>query len=234
MVYFVLLAKLFWIFINTLIYILRSLLYPQQTDKLKKKWAQSTLAKMGYTVHAQNINQDLDWNRPLILVGNHISFLDILVLLAAHPQAVFLSKIEVKNWPIIGWGARRAGTLFVDRSSMKGRKSLREQILNQLLKSQSHLVIFPSGTTTLDENISWKKGAFEIAASCQIPVQTFKINYLPLRESAYIDNDQLLKQMLIQLRIPNKKAYLDWGNRFKISDIKTDITVIKEHVLAIK
>lgn len=228
-----LILKLTWIFTNTLYYVGLSIIYPHKILQLKQRWAISSLSKLGYELQAAPIEPHLNWSNPLILVGNHISYLDILVILAAHPKTVFLSKIEVKKWPIIGWGARRAGTLFVDRKSVTGRKTLREQIFNQLQKSRAHLVIFPSGTTTLNEDISWKKGPFEIAESCEIPIQTFKINYSPLRESAYIDDDNLLKQMMTQLKTPNKKAYFIWGNRYSITNAKSDLVTIKEHVLQI-
>ncbi|HKI69591.1 MAG TPA: lysophospholipid acyltransferase family protein, partial [Verrucomicrobiae bacterium] len=49
-----------------------------------------------------------------LLISNHLSYLDVLVLAAITP-AVFVSKREVKNWPVFGWFARLAGTLFVNR-----------------------------------------------------------------------------------------------------------------------
>ena len=210
------------------------MIHPQKIPQLKQKWAKSSLAQLGYELQTTPANSKLNWNDPLILVGNHISYLDILVVLAAHPQAVFLSKIEVKTWPIIGWGARLAGTLFVDRNSIKDRRALREQIFNKLQQTHTHLVIFPSGTTTLNEDISWKKGPFEIAEACSIPIQTFKINYAPLRESAYIDDDQLLQQMINQLKTKNKKAYFKWGDRYSVTDAKIDMISIKKSTLEIQ
>ena len=50
-----------------------------------------------------------------LLVCNHLTYLDILVLVALTP-AVFVSKAEVQNWPVFGWFAKRSGTLFVDRT----------------------------------------------------------------------------------------------------------------------
>ena len=232
--YFILILRLIWIFSNTLYYILLSIIHPQKIPQIKQAWAKSSLNKLGYELQTTPTDSSLNWNDPLILVGNHISYLDILVVLAAHPQTVFLSKIEVKKWPIIGWGARRAGTLFVDRNSIKDRRALREQIFNKLQQTHTHLVIFPSGTTTLNEDIMWKKGAFEIAEACSIPIQTFKINYSPLRESAYIDDDQLLQQMLIQLKTKNKKAYFKWGDRYSITNAKIDMIDIKKNALEIR
>src|SRR5581483_8921880 len=54
-----------------------------------------------------------------LLVANHVSWLDVLVLLAAADDpAVFrlVAKSEVRGWPVIGWFAGLAGTIFIDRS----------------------------------------------------------------------------------------------------------------------
>ena len=66
-----------------------------------------------------------------LLVANHLSYLDILVLVSLTP-AVFVSKAEVKHWPVFGWFACLAGTLFVDRtrrsrSGTWGRPARRER-----------------------------------------------------------------------------------------------------------
>src|SRR5277367_5078728 len=63
---------------------------------------------------------NLDWRAsgPIptsgLLVCNHLSYVDVLVLAAMTP-AVFVAKHEVKNWPVFGWFARLAGTIFVRR-----------------------------------------------------------------------------------------------------------------------
>src|SRR5260370_15925545 len=49
-----------------------------------------------------------------LLVSNHLSYVDILVLLSLAP-AVFVSKSEVKSWPVMGWLAQLGGTVFIDR-----------------------------------------------------------------------------------------------------------------------
>src|SRR5271154_5097081 len=49
-----------------------------------------------------------------LLVSNHLSYLDILAISAITP-AVFVAKSEVRRWPVIGWCAARAGTVFVER-----------------------------------------------------------------------------------------------------------------------
>ncbi len=80
-----------------------------------------------------------------LLVSNHLSYLDILVLAALAP-AVFVSKSEIKNWPVFGWCGRLAGTLFIERTrrSDVGRMSVE---IRAVLASGHVVVLFPEGTS---------------------------------------------------------------------------------------
>ena len=48
------------------------------------------------------------------IISNHLSYLDIVIFAALRP-CVFVSKLEMKSWPVIGWMTMMAGTVFVDR-----------------------------------------------------------------------------------------------------------------------
>ncbi|MGZ3690522.1 MAG: lysophospholipid acyltransferase family protein [Pseudobdellovibrio sp.] len=184
--------------------------------KLKEKWAKMAMKDFGYRIEVKGPPPE-ESAGPLILVGNHISYLDIMLLMSAYPHIAFIAKKEVRSWPIIGVGADRAGTLFVDRGHKEDRARMRNSIAEQLLQHKAKVAIFPSGTTTLDEKVTWKKGVFEIAAENSIPVKAFKISYDPLRESAYIDEDNLLQQMKLIFKIKNKTAKLTWLDFYQIS-----------------
>lgn len=201
---------------------------PRQITELKRQWGLQLLNYLGY--HVTSYGSPPPTNKSFICVGNHISFLDIILLMAVHPEIVFLSKSEVKRWPIIGAGARRMGTLFVNRSNKSDRTALRKQIGRVLQKSHRHLSIFPSGTTTLNEDVIWKKGAFEIAKEYSVPIYAFKINYSPLRESAYIDDDSLISTMVRIFGLKEKKAEVHWIKSFDIENPEQDAEKIKSIV----
>ena len=81
-----------------------------------------------------------------LFVANHLSWLDIH-LIGSHLPVRFLSKAEVQNWPIFGWLASRAGTLYIPR----GSKTASEQanfIMQQTLLDDQHVVLFPEATTS--------------------------------------------------------------------------------------
>ena len=82
---------------------------------------------------------------PCLVVGNHISWLDILVLGSALP-VVFLSKSEIGRWPVIGRLARAGGTLFIARGRAGAARRSIDEIGRALGRGQSVLV-FPEGTT---------------------------------------------------------------------------------------
>ncbi len=125
--------------------------------------------------------------QPMLFVGNHISYLDIPLLMSQTP-VVFVAKKELANWPIFGRAIRSAGGVFVDRESAHSRKGVAETIAPAIQKGRQ-IAVFASGTTTLDEQKPWRWGAFVIAKRYGIPIQPFRLNYRPRRAAAYIDDD---------------------------------------------
>jgi 1-acyl-sn-glycerol-3-phosphate acyltransferase len=82
---------------------------------------------------------------PALLVSNHVSWLDIVVL-GGLTHTDFLSKYEVRRWPVIGWLAARSGTLFIRRGSHEAA-AVNEQI-GQRLRHQGIFTLFPEGRTS--------------------------------------------------------------------------------------
>lgn len=218
--------KALFVFYRTLYYLTISYRPGADVLALKKQWAAELLDYFGLQVE---IKGEPYQGEPVILLGNHISYLDIIVLMYVHPSVVFLAKKEVSTWPVIGVTARRIGTLFVDRTS-KDKGEVRQKISQQLLEKKSHLVVFPSGTTTLDEEVPWKKGMFEISQEYKIPIQSFKISYSHQRQCAYIDDDSMLEQMSLLFSLKNKKAYFQWLRVFEVSDPVLSAEEVRAHV----
>lgn len=116
---------------------------------------------------------------PQLIVANHISWLDVVVLSALLPPAAgtcFLAKAEVARWPVIGAFARGLGMAFIDRTSaFKSYRAL--PALAEGLRVRS-LLFFPEGTTTGGEGIApLKPMGFELAARTGIPVQPLFLRY---------------------------------------------------------
>jgi 1-acyl-sn-glycerol-3-phosphate acyltransferase len=82
----------------------------------------------------------------VMVVGNHISWIDIFAVDACAPSR-FVAKSEVRGWPVIGWLAERAGTLFVDRS--RRHDTLRtNQEIDDAIRGGDCIAVYPEGTTT--------------------------------------------------------------------------------------
>jgi 1-acyl-sn-glycerol-3-phosphate acyltransferase len=81
-----------------------------------------------------------------LLVANHVSWLDIAAIHAVLPEARFVSKADVRQWPLVGRLVAGAGTLFIERE--KKRDALR--VVHQMaeaLKAGDTVAVFPEGTT---------------------------------------------------------------------------------------
>lgn len=81
-----------------------------------------------------------------LLVSNHLSYLDILVLAAAQP-VVFVAKSEIRGWPVVGWLTRCAGTVFVQREHRRDVARVIAQ-LPPIVHQRAVVVFFPEGTCT--------------------------------------------------------------------------------------
>lgn len=219
------------VFAKTFFYVLWSFAQPARLQELVQKWAQSIMRSFGYQVEIRGEPPPLQ-NRAMILVGNHMSYLDIVLLMSVTRGIVFIAKKEVRGWPIIGYGAYRAQTIFVERDNKENRAQVRLQIADQLRQHSSKVVVFPSGTTTLKEELTWKRGIFEVAAEAGLPVKAFNLNYSPQRESAYIDDDTLIGQMNLQSALQNKKAVLTWLDEYQVQDPTVDAEKIRLDVVA--
>lgn len=112
---------------------------------------------------------------PSLIVSNHISWSDIPILGSLTP-VLFLSKAEVRDWPIIGWLAEQAGTLFIKRGGGRARR-VRRSIADQLEAGQAVLV-FPEGTTGQGKSVLPFHGLLlGAAADTGRPIQPVTISY---------------------------------------------------------
>ena len=110
--------------------------------KLKALWSKGLLKVVGVTVDA-----DLRHVLPgSLLVANHISWIDIFVINAVLPAA-FVSKEEVRHWPVIGWLAAKNDTIFLRRGS-RGHARLINQEIAKVLEQGRHVAVFPEGSTS--------------------------------------------------------------------------------------
>ena len=113
---------------------------------------------------------------PLLIVSNHVSWLDIVVLSAMAPVS-FVAKQEVASWPFFGSLARLQRTVFVDRGRRHATGDARDG-MRERLKAGDILVLFPEGTSSDGRHVLPFKSSFFGAAEFEgVLVQPVSIVY---------------------------------------------------------
>lgn len=136
------------------------------------------LALMG--VQLEVVGRPALSRRPVLFVGNHISWLDIPVIGSVLPVS-FIAKSEVRNWPVFGLLARLQRTVFVERRAIRTRHHRDE--MQRRLDEGGALVLFAEGTSGDGLRLlPYKSAFFSVAeprdAQEAVPVQPFTLEYI--------------------------------------------------------
>jgi 1-acyl-sn-glycerol-3-phosphate acyltransferase len=136
-------------------------------------WARSLCRILGINVSVTGHYKDAKTG---FTVCNHVSYLDIIVIGGVRPS-VFISKHEVRDWPLLGWLARLGGTIFVDRSSKKAALSVLS-VMERVIDRDINIVIFPEATTSDGISLKeFKSTFFDLPAKAKIPVIPVSLRY---------------------------------------------------------
>lgn len=198
--------------------VLKSYWPSSSVEDLQREWSQKTLKKFKVSLEVKG---EISHQRPMLFVGNHISYFDIALLMATVPGISFVAKKELASWPIFGHAAKKTKTIFVKREKNQSRKEAREAIV-QALGNQQRVVVFPSGTTCMDESKAWRHGIFEVAQQTQCLVQPFRLTYKPLREVAYIDDDFFPLHLFHLTQLEKIEAKIEFHQPVQIMNAKTE------------
>lgn len=111
-----------------------------------------------------------------LVVANHVSWLDALVLDALCP-ASFVAKDEIRRWPLLGWLLRREGTIFLRRGFNRGLPQVVRAVQARLARGET-IACFPEGTTSDGRRLlPFRAALFESAARGGTPVAVFALRY---------------------------------------------------------
>jgi 1-acyl-sn-glycerol-3-phosphate acyltransferase len=137
-----------------------------------------------------------------LLVTNHLGYMDILVIAAITPAA-FVSKSEIKNWPVFGFFSRLAGTVFIERARRADVSRAGAEI-KQALDGGALLVLFAEGTSSDGETVlPFKSALLEPVIGKNCPVTAGLISYSiadgDAREDIYYWGDMTLVPHIFNL-----------------------------------
>lgn len=144
-------------------------------------WSARLLDKLGIRLQADGTPR----GGPVLLVSNHISWLDILAINAVQP-ARFVSKADVRRWPFLGWLVACGGTLFIERERKRDALRVVHQIA-EALKAGETVAVFPEGTTSDGRGLlPFHANLLQAAIATETPVQPVVLRYSDAR-SAFSD-----------------------------------------------
>ncbi len=175
-------------------------------------WASEMLARLGVKLQVHGTPPRIG---PVLLVSNHISWLDILVLHAAQ-HCRFVSKSDVQHWPLVGRLATGAGTLYVERRSRRDAMRV-VHVMAQALRDGEILAIFPEGTTgDGTELLPFHANLLQAAISTNVPIQPVALRFTDAQgqisqAASYIGDESLLSSLWRTLRTPGVVAHIRFG-----------------------
>lgn len=157
-----------------------SIKFPRQSPEQKfleiQNWSRQMLRVLSIDLESAAQSTQCLTTQPRLLVANHVSWLDALVIQAVQPS-VFVAKLEVKNWPIVGRIATACGVIYVKRGSPISSKRMVNDVA-QALRNGSCVAGFPEGTSTAGATVNhFHANIFEAAIENVIAVQPVALRY---------------------------------------------------------
>lgn len=188
------------------------LLGPARRDRLICAWARRLLAILGVRVAADAVP---DLPQGALLVCNHVSWLDIYLIYAAR-RVYFVSKAEVRRWPVAGWLAHKTGTLFLERGRRADTARVNAE-MRALMQAGAWVAVFPEGTTSDGRGLRrYLPSLLQPAVELQCPVVPAALRYRTPdgRHSdapAYVDHMSLWQSLGRIVAEPEIVAELHFG-----------------------
>lgn len=177
-------------------------------EPLAQHWSRWLLALLGVRVRVDGaVSREAG-----LIVANHVSWLDI-PLLYAHAPVRFVSKSEVRHWPLAGWLADAAGTFYLRRGQHGVRPLLARLV--PWLRGGGLVAVFPEGTTS-DGNavLPFHPRLFGAAVESGTPVQPVALRYHATAHgehlAPFVGDDDLVSHLMRLLRNPRLDAHLSF------------------------
>jgi 1-acyl-sn-glycerol-3-phosphate acyltransferase len=188
-------------------------LSPEQRGIRVQVWSLQFLALWG--IHVKVLGQPVVAG-PALIVSNHISWLDISVIHAAR-HCRFVSKSDIRGWPLVGRLATGAGTLYIERTSRKDARRMVKDMADAM-KDGDVVAVFPEGTTSDGRDLlPFHANLIQSAIEAEAPVQPMSLKFVDARTGetsfapCYIGDDTLIGSIWRTLTAPPILAVVHFG-----------------------
>ena len=184
-------------------------------DRLIRYWSRGLLRVLGLRMQADPAPSLPDG---ALLVCNHVSWLDIYLIYAAR-RVHFVSKAEVRAWPVFGWLAQQGGTLFLDRTRRADTARI-NTTMRELMRQGAWVAVFPEGTTSDGRGLKrFLSSLLQPAVELGCPVIPAALRYRTRSGEysaapAYIDDISLWTSLKRIISEPELVAELHFGEPF--------------------
>lgn len=210
----------------------------QQRDARVQVWAMQLLRIWGIDLEVRGKPVTLG---PALLVCNHISWLDILVIHATR-HCRFVSKSELRDWPVLGTLATGGGTLYIERAQRKDAMRMVKDMAKSLREGDV-LAVFPEGTTGDGIGmLPFHANLIQSAIEAEAPIQPLALQFVDAKTNEismaarYIDDDTLLDSVWSTLNARGLKAVVNFGElqQSQERDRRTWAHDLREEVMRLK
>lgn len=189
-------ALIFWVLVAFCALILiQPFLGPRGRDWLKWQWSRALLRLSGIQIVCRGTPIA---EGAVLLVSNHVSWLDIYLLNATRPT-IFIAKSEIRRWPILGWLVAGADTIFIERASRHAVHKVGDAMQSRFSRGQC-VGLFPEGTTSPGfDLLPFYANLFEPARKAAAPIQPVALIFYYQGErsdfAAFVGEETLLQNL---------------------------------------
>lgn len=174
------------------------------------RWSVRALSVLGIALRVSGVPA----SGATLFVANHVSWIDILAINAVRPLR-FVSKSDVRAWPLIGWLVACGGTLFIERA--RSRDALRVlHLIAAALRGGEQIAVFPEGTTSDGHGVlPFHANLLQAAIAAEVQVQPVVLRFSDARErvsaaAAYVGDTTLMQSLWAVARADGLTAHVSF------------------------
>ena len=169
-----------------------------QQERIIRFWCKRLLSIFEISVEVTGLESSLMNQKKYLMVANHISWIDIIVIQSIKP-CIFVAKSDVASWPLFGWVAQMTGTIFIKRDKISDIKKALKKMKRRLIKRS--VCIFPEGTSTNGRYLlPFKSNLFQSSIDTQKSILPLCLRYeqknIYTDKTAFVDDMSLLDSII--------------------------------------